>query len=72
MRGHDSFDTFAGSYNLASFGLAPGEMPLQLRLTNPDDPVFYLDDMMIATRAPEPASLILPALDAAFLPRRLK
>lgn len=70
--GRDSFDTFAGSYNLASFGLAPGEMPLQLRLTNPDDPVFYLDDMMIATRAPEPVSLILLALGAAFLPRRRK
>ncbi len=63
--GSSGFTYFKQAYNLADYGLAPGEdMLLLLKLSNPDmpDPALYLDNLLVTTEVPEPDTLGLLAL----------
>ena len=68
--GRDSFATFQDSYDLAAYGLTPGQLNLEFRLSNSGDPVVYMDDMEIVTQVPEPAMLSLVVLGVPVLLRR--
>jgi hypothetical protein len=68
-----AFSPLSESFVLADYGLSPGELLLELKLSNPwdPDPELYLDNMLVST-APEPGTAALLLCGLAMLRRRMR
>lgn len=70
--GTTGFVLYSETFELDGFGLTPGQRFLELKLANPDalDPQAYLDDLLVSTVVPEPATLGLLVIGALGVLRR--
>lgn len=66
----DIFVLYRNEFTLSDYGLAPGEHPLSLRISNPDDPDIYLDEILVTTAVPEPVTVGMLALGLGVALRR--
>jgi len=69
--GADGFAFFSGAFSMRELGLDPtGLHTLRIELSDPDDPVCYLDNLRVWNAVPEPATLTLLSIGLLALARR--